>query len=495
MRPLMFGILMLLSLLHFYFGQLPDYNEIERSLNVTHRTLQRENIELVRFIKADTFFNTYEQTIKQIDSIQIATRDLDKYLQNSQQTIAKARSKQDESINGLQAIRNEQVRKTLSDQHLADSIQYHINLYYSYIKSFVRGYNNWYYYEQQLPLLRFHQTSGLPHVIHKIALFASSEDLLILLSALRNDILMSEALIIQCVYSNNSYSYGGYESLNTMVTSSRRYYLDGERVSYKIMLAAYSRRLNPIIKASSGTIVKQEAGIATWEIQDYMPGLKTVTGTATKYDRDGYKHEQPWSFQYIIAAKGAAIQIDNTNTCYAGIPNLVTISVPGYTDDNINLKVDGALVSKIKNGQFEIIPEKNKTELYAYVNAKNSEGHESTVARRKLIVKQVPAPIAIIKGSFDGKIRKDEIKDISIVPTNEDVPLSYNVVSYTVLLIRNKIIAESVSAEASSSDRHKHMEDIAATAQNGDKLIIDDIVVQGSNELIYNPASVSYIVN
>src|SRR5690606_590781 len=132
------------------------------------------------------------------------------------------------------------------------------------------------------------------------------------------------------------------------------------------------------------------------------------------------------------------------------IQNPIAVSVPGYPDSKLSVKVKGAEVTKTADGHFDIYFDKApKGNAYAYVDATNEEGTTSTVASLLLKAKELPAPTATIAGTNGGYIRLRDLRranGITAALADEDFDMQYKIVSYKLSLLhdRNSIYIEPV---------------------------------------------------
>jgi hypothetical protein len=100
------------------------------------------------------------------------------------------------------------------------------------------------------------------------------------------------------------------------------------------------------------------------------------------------------------AGKGAVVAAVNMNVLYRGMQNPVEIAVPGVTSDKLSVKVINGTFNKTATG-FSVSPgELAETVITVSVDNK-------IVTEKKFRVKDVPQPVALFAGKYEGQIEKE----------------------------------------------------------------------------------------
>lgn len=251
-----------------------------------------------------------------------------------------------------------------------------------------------------------------------------------------------------------------------------------------MFLADYNRAINPEITISAGHITKVEDAVGFWAGTQSPLGLNKISGTAT-IDFVDRKETRPFSFNYMVLAPGISATLDNANICYTGVNNPITVSVPGYDGDQLNLRVKGARVTKHTPGRFSIyFYEIPKEKTYVFVHATNNEGSTSTLGSLLLNIKELPPPIAAIDDITSGDITLQQLKNakgLSLL-RNDDFRMDYSIVSYRISLLRNgnREYIEPVEGTGKYFADNPQVTELLNTASHGDRIFIEDIVVKDS---------------
>ncbi len=107
---------------------------------------------------------------------------------------------------------------------------------------------------------------------------------------------------------------------------------------------------------------------------------------------------------FIIIAqetgKDAVVAAVRMNVMYRGLPNPVEIAVPGVSSDRVSATATNGTINKTAVG-WEVIPA-GEGELAISVLVNNKK-----IAEKMFRVKNVPAPVAVFAGKYNGVTSKD----------------------------------------------------------------------------------------
>ncbi|RYD57646.1 MAG: hypothetical protein EOP56_07670 [Sphingobacteriales bacterium] len=443
----MFLVVFALLLVEMRFSNRPDYNDLKRSLNHTFQHLENSNNELYTLISEDTLYIRFQQAKIKASTVCNAHNECIKFLSNAHDDLIK-----NHYAGFYSKSSGDNTWMTNQDEKLVDSIQTTMDSLFHLLKSVC----NPRYHDALvifLPIAKyctgvFDQTAA---PLQRLLFKTSVKERSLILSAMRNDIAQSTEVVYNQLL-NEYYNTGCSWGIPATVIGipAPMYSFEGQSIQAKITLGWRHYSYNPIIEINDGEIVKQEGGISYWNKKAASLGAKTISGNAVIYDEKKKKHEFPWSFQYLVLAKGVSLQLNRAKTAYAGVPNPISVSMPGYEASKLTLRIPNAKVNKINDGQYEFTPEANTRELLAYVDAENSEGVTSTVAGLKMKIVALPAPILSIPTANENRFSLNDfktLKSIDVTPANEDFPIEYRLESYTLILIKGQEFFGPVSVQ------------------------------------------------
>lgn len=261
-----------------------------------------------------------------------------------------------------------------------------------------------------------------------------------LLAALETDVaLVSSEMLRQLVVMAGDYISCGFNTFNAIAIPSSDFCLPGQKQTAVVGLINYDRyRDLKICDLSSGVMNKTDWVILKWEGKANGLGKHKVTGNLVSEYRGG-SVSRPFSFEYVVIDTGCAMHLDNMNVCYAGVPVMINVSVPGYTGDQLNVRAAGAIIRNAGQGQFELLV-KQTGKLFVFVGAKNKYGTSTTLGSREITVKPAPLPYATVAELKSGEVdygvllQQDSIK---LQFNADDIDLAYSVQEFEFNLVHD----------------------------------------------------------
>ena len=174
-----------------------------------------------------------------------------------------------------------------------------------------------------------------------------------------------------------------------------------------------------------------------FSIKPNRAGTYYLGGDILVQSEEGEK-TYPFLHQYRVDAAMSVISPDKMNVLYTSVPNPVSISVPGYSSDELTLHSNfkDCKIKRVKNGTYEIkIPEQRgknrKKEVTLSVKANNKNVGKPLFFR----VKNVPDPIPMVGGVAGyGEMSKADLASawgIVAKMKDFDFEMRYKVLSYT----------------------------------------------------------------
>ncbi len=263
-----------------------------------------------------------------------------------------------------------------------------------------------------------------------------------LLSAMKNDIRNSEAIVLNHLFEQIGQEYFDVDRMVAQVNSKRDFVNLGEDFEASIFPAAWSSTQHPVVmigEFNSSIVVRDElgrilsetnefpligkvdtldvaAGSGSIQIRAARSGLNRFSGAIEiKDDATGKKTWYPFEHEFMAAEETLIVSPDKMNVVYAGIDNPVSISVPGYAAEQIRPTISNGKLIAIdkKTGKYaasdiKFLPGR-VIEIGAVVEME--EGRKNVVKKSKFRVKRVPDPLAAINGrNVGGEISAGQLK-------------------------------------------------------------------------------------
>ena len=218
-------------------------------------------------------------------------------------------------------------------------------------------------------------------------------------------------------------------------------------------------------------------------------GEQNITGQFT-FMEDGKPVPLKFAGKYVVVPRpnSANISADKMNVVYRGLPNPLTVSFAGISDNNVTASGPGVSSAGGK-GKYNLNPGSG-TEVTVVANGKMADG--KTVSDRKVFrIKNIPAPLGAIGGTTGvqkGAKSRLESSSVSAVLPDFLYDLTFNVTQFafkvpgqaTIVVNGNKVDGRCKAA--------------LARATKGDQIIISDIKsrVNGANIVVKDGAPAIY---
>jgi len=285
------------------------------------------------------------------------------------------------------------------------------------------------------------------------------------ITAMQNDVKNTEAGAYNLFLGNALKTAASMKNFQAIVVLEKNAFFQGETVKGKVVLGRYDANTVPTSFNGPGKIENGQAVISTTA---GSIGEQKISGKFG-FLEDG--KEIPLSFEgtYVVVPRPnqAIISADKMNVVYRGVPNPISISVPGIASNKVNASAPG--MSKVGDGKFMLKPGSG-SEVKINVNATMPDGKTMSSAQ-VFRIKGLPAPTGKVGGSEKNKGPKNNLEVCSITAVMEDFdfPVSVNVTQFnikvpgqpTIVVNGNKMDSRAKSA--------------ISKAQKGDVIVISEI--------------------
>ncbi|MGB0777169.1 MAG: gliding motility protein GldM [Flavobacteriaceae bacterium] len=217
------------------------------------------------------------------------------------------------------------------------------------------------------------------------------------ITALQSDIVATEREIFNFMLSGQLEIDAGVnaDTYGTIFMPDKPAFLQGERVTGKIVLGRYDASLKPDKVVVNGQDMnKMKDGAALVSVSGGRVGENKLTGEFV-FQQGGESVSIPIDATYMVVAKpsDAVISADKMNVVYRGIENPITISIPGVADKDVRASATG--LKKVKGINYVINPGKGK-EVVINVSGTMSNG-ERVNSKKVFRIKDIPAPMASVR--------------------------------------------------------------------------------------------------
>ncbi|NBU80719.1 MAG: gliding motility protein GldM [Flavobacteriaceae bacterium] len=308
--------------------------------------------------------------------------------------------------------------------------------------------------------------SWLDYNYHHFPLIASVTKL----TQLQADIKTTESDIMEGMFKSDLVAAASLTAYQPIVVPEKTAFFQGETVKGKIILGKFDPNLVAKSVIVNGASVPAKAGQADFSFGAGAVGEHDITGSFN-FDENGKVISLPIKGNYVVVPqpKSANISADKMNVVYRGLPNPMTISFAGISDDKVSASAPG-LTRATGNGKYNLNPGSG-TEVKVSVTAKLPDG--KPVSDSKIFrIKNIPAPAGAIGGTVGlqkGAKSRLEVSQVSAVLQDFLYDLTFQVTRFSFKVPGQAAIIVSgdrVNAQCKAA---------LARASKGDQISIFDI--------------------
>ena len=288
---------------------------------------------------------------------------------------------------------------------------------------------------------------------------------LTLITAMQNDVKNTEAGAYNLFLGNALKSAASMKNFQAIVVLEKNAYFQGEAVKGKVVLGRYDANTVPTSFNGPGKIENGQAVISTTA---GSIGEQKISGKFG-FLEDG--KEIPLAFEgtYVVVPRPnqAIISADKMNVVYRGVPNPISISVPGIASNKVNASAPG--MSKVGDGKFMLKPGSG-SEVKINVSATMPDGKTMSSAQ-VFRIKGLPAPTGKVGGSEKNSGQKSNLEVCTVTATMEDFdfPVTVNVTQFNIKVPGQPTIV------VSGNKMDSRARAAIAKASRGDIVIISEI--------------------
>tara|TARA_B110000977_G_scaffold201058_1_gene293922 strand:- start:2530 stop:3801 length:1272 start_codon:yes stop_codon:yes gene_type:complete len=337
---------------------------------------------------------------------------------------------------------------------------------------------------KNIPWLNYHY-EGYP-MVSSLASFAQ----------LQSDIKVTEQEAFKGMLEGQLTSELSMTNYTTLLEQEKSAFYQGEAFSGSIVLGRKdaTTRPNRVELSLDGRPMMEgkdfviEDGKVRLTISAGTPGDHEIKGNLI-FLQDGQETKVPVQsiFATITKPNAAVISADKMNVVYRGLPNPMTISIPGVADNNVKASANG--LSKVSGSKYLLSPTSGR-EVAITATGKLPDGKsiETTTSFR---IKEIPKPQGTIRGeSGTLKMPRNNLAISTIGAVLEDFDFDLDIaVSEFKLKIPGQpsVVVRGNKFDASAKAALKR-------ASRGDLIQIFDIKAYITNNRSYNLKTVTSVI-
>ncbi|HEU0137577.1 MAG TPA: gliding motility protein GldM [Flavobacterium sp.] len=293
------------------------------------------------------------------------------------------------------------------------------------------------------------------------------------LTQLQNDVKVTENELLSGMFLEGAKQMASLTAFEAIVVPDKTAFFTGETVTGRIILGKKDPNLRAHAVTVNGRSLGAEAmkaGQTEFSFGAGSVGEQDITGEFQFKEGDSII-KLPIKGNYVVVPKpnSANISADKMNVVYRGLPNPMTISFAGISDNNVNANAPG-LSKAGKPGAYNLNPGSGK-EVTVSVSGKLPDG--KTVSDKKTFrIKNIPGPMGAIGGTVgDTKGAKSrlEVSQVSAVLQDFLYDLTFQVTQFSFKVPGQPTIivnGDRINAQCKAA---------LARAGRGDQVVISDI--------------------
>lgn len=223
-------------------------------------------------------------------------------------------------------------------------------------------------------------------IFHEMPICAA----LTVLSKIQNDIRHCEGKVVGHLLQMTDAGDLRVNKFSAHIIPSAKYIMKGQKYSAQILFAAIDST-----QALEYYVNGQKLNSnGVYEIVANSVGMQKIKGQIGYMDQQGVMQYLPFEDEYTVGEPAATISNTELNIMFREYANIFSISVPGISNDLIDIKCSHATVAKQNNGSWIITPSKNSPdkltiEVYAKMN-----GNSLAMGAQEYRVRNLPRPDA-----------------------------------------------------------------------------------------------------
>ena len=315
-----------------------------------------------------------------------------------------------------------------------------------------------------------------------------------LMSKIQSDIRNSESDAINYLYTKIDASSFKFNKLKAQVIPKSSYILQGDVYEAKVFISAIDTTAVPEILVNGSTlpiIPGENAGI--YRANGNSEGTFVWKGVINFKNPSGNIVQYPFSQEYQVARPSITVSPTKMNVLYAGLPNPVSISVPGISSRDIQVTMQNGRIERTADG-FLAYPEKVGVNAIISVSA-TIDKTVKQMGSMQFRVKRVPNPMATVAGKNEGLISKNQLiaeQGVFAEIPDFDFEMKFQVLSFVVSTSKGGFIVDKATNGARFSQEQR---DLMNGLARGSRLYIDNIVAKGEDGITRNLSAISFKIN
>jgi gliding motility-associated protein GldM len=261
----------------------------------------------------------------------------------------------------------------------------------------------------------------------------------------------------------------------------------GDEFSAKIFVAAFNTSSVPDVSVNGSKVSNVEDGYVVYKTRPSSEGLQKIKASVNFINAQGNPETSVREFEYMAVKPTAVVSPSKMNVFYIGVPNPVSISVPGSDGSKIDARLEGAAgnLKKLKDGEYEVnVTSGSKCTIP--VTVKKPDGTGTTSMGAPIFrIKRIPPPTPVLLGKKSGEaISVAELKAagfLSAILENFDFQANFQVLGFE---FGASVAGKYQTVQNTSARFSDQMTPLINLLKPGSRVVFSDIKAKGPDGTI-----------
>lgn len=316
-----------------------------------------------------------------------------------------------------------------------------------------------------------------------------------LLTEMQNDVRSTEAQVLDILKEGIAGTDFIVDQLEPRVIANTNYVTLGSEYSAEIFVAASSSKQEATITVDGRTI-PVEKGIGRYTINPRSEGEFEYSGVITARKPNGEMANFPFKQKYTAMRPMAVISATELNVVYVGLDNPISVSVPGYTSDDINLSTTGGTIlpGATKGTYLVKVDQSTGSDITITASVRDKQGRLKEMGKQKYRVRMVPKPLPSL-GNIEasGSVSKAQLVTTQYVmtPLKDFIYQSvrYTTADYTIIYLPKG--SAGTAYRGTGGAITPEIKNVFKNAKSGDRIILAQVRADGPSGRVTLPSSLT----
>ncbi|MDG1529002.1 MAG: gliding motility protein GldM [Polaribacter sp.] len=219
------------------------------------------------------------------------------------------------------------------------------------------------------------------------------------LTQMQSNIKNTESDILTTLLGGKLESEVSLSNYKGIVQLDKTAYYVGEKVTGKVVLGRYDANMKPDKVTLNGrNYTNVKSGQVILDFRANKLGDNDIKGVIS-FTENGKSVPVAFNSSYTVIPEpnDAVISADAMNVVYRGVDNPVSVSLPGVSNNNLNVSATGGLIAK--SGSSYLLKPGKGNEMKVNVSATLSSGKKVN-SPKKFRIKDIPPAMGTARGGF-----------------------------------------------------------------------------------------------